>query len=38
MLKIKVLTSIFSSDYKHMSAALNLTLGWDTDYVSRAWA
>lgn len=38
MPKIKVLTSIFSFDYKHMSAALRLTSGRDTDYVFQAWA
>lgn len=31
MLKIKVLTSIFSFDYKHMPAALRLTSGWKTE-------
>lgn len=33
MLKMKVLTSIFSLDYKHMSGVLRLTCGWETDYV-----
>lgn len=38
MLKIKVLTSIFSFYYKHMSGALRLTSGWDTDSDFQAWA
>lgn len=38
VLKIIVLTSIFSFDYKHMSGALKLTFGWDTNYVFQAWA
>lgn len=33
MPKIRVLTTILSFDYKHMSGALKLTSGWDTDYV-----
>lgn len=38
MLKIKVLTFIFSFDYKHMSGAPRSTSGWDTDNVFQAWA
>ena len=37
MPEIKVLTSIFSFDYKHMAEALSLTPGWDTNYVFQAW-
>lgn len=38
MLKIKVPMFIFSFDHKHMSGALRLTSGWDTDNVFHFWA